>query len=492
MYKMTARKIKFFAIGMLLVGAFNSGNVFGMMEALQKTISAVGEGMVKVAEAQQKRVTKLKETRAAEEKERLLLENKQNREPDEEVRLTLLNGKKKTDEEAIAAMEVDIARAKGIAFNAAEKGIDAGIEGVTASINSNTDIKKAKAVAKEQALGQALSSMKNHEATLKWLKDPKNLLRVVGITVAGIATSYLLYQGIKISAHYVESHLDQPTLVRTSSQLSLKDKVKSLFKKEEIESRMSEIVIEPQIWEQLLDVAEETQKAKEFDDNLMNVMFYGPPGTGKTLFAKELALHTGLDFAMMSGADFSQFDEGKDIKELHKLFDWAEKSKKGLLIFVDEAEVFLADRGAASTDTRSKRLTDAFLSRVEKPTSKNLMFVFATNHPEVIDNAVLSRIGRQIKFDLPAIIERTKILNLYFKKLLQDAGVKVSNNVLDKMGTFADQMDGFSPRQIETTIELMIKKARYKTNSVLTPEVANKVIGLKVKELKDQLAIKAK
>ena len=92
MYKMTARKIKFFAIGMLLVGAFNSGNVFGMMEALQKTISAVGEGMVKVAEAQQKRVTKLKETRAAEEKERLLLENKQNREPDEEVRLKLLNG----------------------------------------------------------------------------------------------------------------------------------------------------------------------------------------------------------------------------------------------------------------------------------------------------------------------------------------------------------------------------------------------------------------
>jgi ATPase family AAA domain-containing protein 3A/B len=490
MYKMTARKIKFFAISMLLVGAFNLGSVFGGDAA-----DAVLVQVKKVVESGAKWIDK--QIAAIEEKitinddciNKLLIKELDGTITNAE-KVDLANRQKKQ-----AVLNVEAASNRDLARDLKSKGISTLATGATKVFNiaesladSQADIQKNK----DSAEANAMADIIKNRDRLKWLEDPKNLFRVVGTTVGGIAVAYLLYQGIKISAHYVESHLDQPTLVRTSSQLSIKDKIKSLFKKEEIESRMSEIVIEPQIWEQLLDVAEETQKAKEFGDNLMNVMFYGPPGTGKTLFAKELALHTGLDFAMMSGADFSQFDEGKDIKELHKLFDWAEKSKKGLLIFVDEAEVFLADRGAASTDTRSKRLTDAFLSRVEKPTSKNLMFVFATNHPEVIDNAVLSRIGRQIKFDLPAITERTKILNLYFKKLLQDAGVKVSNNVLDKMGIFADQMDGFSPRQIETTVELMIKKARYKTNSVLTPEVANKVIGLKVKELKDQLAIKAK
>ena len=36
-----------------------------------------------------------------------------------------------------------------------------------------------------------------------------------------------------------------------------------------------------------------------------NFMFYGPPGTGKTLFAKKLALKSGMDYAVMTGADVS-------------------------------------------------------------------------------------------------------------------------------------------------------------------------------------------
>jgi hypothetical protein len=36
---------------------------------------------------------------------------------------------------------------------------------------------------------------------------------------------------------------------------------------------------------------------------LRHVMFYGPPGTGKTMVAQRLALHCGLDYAMMSGGD---------------------------------------------------------------------------------------------------------------------------------------------------------------------------------------------
>lgn len=49
----------------------------------------------------------------------------------------------------------------------------------------------------------------------------------------------------------------------------------------------------------------------------------GPPGTGKTLFAKGLARHSGLEYAIMTGGDIAPL--GRDaVTEMHKVFDWAQ------------------------------------------------------------------------------------------------------------------------------------------------------------------------
>ena len=55
------------------------------------------------------------------------------------------------------------------------------------------------------------------------------------------------------------------------------------------------------------------------------------------MFSKNLALNSGMDFAILTGADVAPL--GKEaVTELHKLFDWASHSKKGLVLFVDEAD----------------------------------------------------------------------------------------------------------------------------------------------------------
>ena len=67
------------------------------------------------------------------------------------------------------------------------------------------------------------------------------------------------------------------------------------------------------------------------------LVLLGPPGTGKTMFARGLAHHSGLDYAILTGGDIAPL--GRDaVTELHKLFDWAKTSRRGLLLFVDEAE----------------------------------------------------------------------------------------------------------------------------------------------------------
>lgn len=51
-----------------------------------------------------------------------------------------------------------------------------------------------------------------------------------------------------------------------------------------------------------------------------------------------------MDYAIMSGGDVAPLGSGA-VSQLHELFDWSERSRRGLLLFVDEADAFLGKRG---------------------------------------------------------------------------------------------------------------------------------------------------
>ncbi|CAM9837597.1 unnamed protein product, partial [Laminaria digitata] len=57
-----------------------------------------------------------------------------------------------------------------------------------------------------------------------------------------------------------------------------------------------------------------------------HLLLHGPPGTGKTLFAKGLARHSGLDYAIITGGDVAPLGR-EAVSEMHKLFDWAQASR---------------------------------------------------------------------------------------------------------------------------------------------------------------------
>lgn len=68
--------------------------------------------------------------------------------------------------------------------------------------------------------------------------------------------------------------------------------------------------------------------------------------------AKRLARTAGLDYAIMSGGDVAPLG-GKAVQQLHELFDWSERSRRGLLLFIDEADAFLGRRGAQMSEARN-------------------------------------------------------------------------------------------------------------------------------------------
>ena len=68
---------------------------------------------------------------------------------------------------------------------------------------------------------------------------------------------------------------------------------------------------------------------------------------------------------------------GPGVCELHKLFQWVNKSRKGVLLFIDEADAFLTVRNKNMSESLRNALT-TMLYHTGTPTSQFLM-VLATN-----------------------------------------------------------------------------------------------------------------
>ena len=174
------------------------------------------------------------------------------------------------------------------------------------------------------------------------------------------------------------------------------------------------------------------------------MILHGPPGTGKTLFAKKLARASGLDYAILTGGDVAPL--GRDaVTEIHRLFDWAATSRRGLLLFIDEADAFLRSRREATSEDL-RNAFNAFLYRTGEP-SRDVMLVYASNAAEDFDWAVNDRIDEMVRFSLPGRAERARMLRQYLDEYF-GAG-DVADAKLD--GAVA-ATEGFSGREINKLV----------------------------------------
>merc|ERR1719499_2145712 len=173
---------------------------------------------------------------------------------------------------------------------------------------------------------------------------------------------------------------------------------------------MDNIVLEEELSERLDWTTRSLINARVNGTPFRHLLLHGPPGTGKTLFARTLARQSGLDYAIMSGGDVGPL--GKDgPHELHKLFEWANSSRRGLILFIDEAEAFLrvgrgSESGAMSEEARN--VLSAFLHHTGTESDK-FVVVLATNIRSVLDRAVVDRIDESFEFPLPRQEERRRM-----------------------------------------------------------------------------------
>ena len=144
-------------------------------------------------------------------------------------------------------------------------------------------------------------------------------------------------------------------------------------------------------------------------------LFYGPPGTGKTML--------GMAFAnwVMKGKERSPFFlvesqslvscyVGETAKAISALFEEARKYPRSV-IFMDDADTFLRSRKKLEKQDEIRNITailtamDGFLSK-----SDETIVICSTNHPEDMDDAVLSRFKEWVEVPLPDAEARRAML----------------------------------------------------------------------------------
>ncbi|BAM40908.1 uncharacterized protein TOT_030000169 [Theileria orientalis strain Shintoku] len=321
------------------------------------------------------------------------------------------------------------------------------------------------------SVGSGLSSI---------LQDKQRLTYTV-MTLTGISLGiYLAKNGTIVVRKVIENKIGKPSLVRETSKSIIPGNLKSMVRKGN-EFNLNEIVLNSSLNQRLTWSINSLLKSKLNKTPYRNILLYGPPGTGKTLFAKTLALRSGMDYAIMTGGDIGPLKENA-VTELNKLFKWSNKSKKGLILFIDEAEAFLR-KGRSTLEGMSENIRNALSTFLYHTGNENTKFclILATNEKEILDRAVIDRIDEQFNFDLPEESERLRMIKLFMQQFvinpLKRSKVQIDELINDSyFEQLAKRTQNLSGRQI-SKLCISLQSAIYGSGATkLTLDLANTVI----------------
>jgi len=318
---------------------------------------------------------------------------------------------------------------------------------------------------------------------------------VTGLSFLALGV-YAAKNGTRVASNMLERRLGRPPLIRETSKWTWNKAFGgSIFNRASGNSGkvLDQIVLEEELAQRLEWTTNSLVNAKKNGTPFRHMLLHGPPGTGKTLFARTLAKQSGLDYAIMSGGDVGPL--GKDaVEEVNKLFKWAQGSKKGMILFIDEAEAFLrTGRGASdgSMSESARNVLSAFLHHTGTETDK-FCVVLATNEKQILDKAVLDRVDEDFEFPVPEENERLRMIEMFMNRYIfaptkSDRRIEVDEEINEEFHKLmARRTEGFSGRQIAKVVLAFQSAVFGSGTNRLTLGLANTVLDWKLAHIESE------
>lgn len=167
--------------------------------------------------------------------------------------------------------------------------------------------------------------------------------------------------------------------------------------------KLKDVVLGSAILDRVTDVVRQQRRRDWLREHgkvpSRRLLFVGPPGSGKTMSAEALAGELSLPFYVIRLEGLITRFMGDTAAKLRLVFDETSK-RRGVYLF-DEFDAIGGHRNSSNDVAEMRRVLNSFLQFMEEESSTDSLIICSTNHPSLLDRALLRRYDQVFEFEAP-------------------------------------------------------------------------------------------
>lgn len=187
---------------------------------------------------------------------------------------------------------------------------------------------------------------------------------------------------------------------------------------------LNDVFLDPQNKEQFVQLIKENTYSKELQEYGLpvnnKILLQGSSGCGKTMTAKAVANALDKNIIILNLSNIVSSRIGETSQNIKMIFDKAARERS--VLFLDELDQIGKARGSDDKDVgEMRRLVNTLIQLIDYY-PENALLLCATNHPEIIDAALIRRFQLKINYEMPSNDFLDRFYDNLLSKFPEDLG----------------------------------------------------------------------
>jgi SpoVK/Ycf46/Vps4 family AAA+-type ATPase len=177
--------------------------------------------------------------------------------------------------------------------------------------------------------------------------------------------------------------------------------------------KLKDVVLDDRLLARLEDILRQQRRREWLREHdkipSRTLLFVGPPGSGKTMTAEAVAGELNLPFFLIRLEGLITRYMGETAAKLRVVFD--ETARRRSVYLFDEFDAVGGHRTSTNDVAEMRRVLNSFLQFMEESNSTDSVIICSTNHPSLLDRALLRRYDQVLEFDAPTSDQVRKLVS---------------------------------------------------------------------------------